>query len=126
MRTLSAGRTLTNREGHTWEGASSFYSLAMGPNGIPAILPGFTAGRFDMWGSKELLLAREPKINLSMFLAVGLGSENGVTIRVPTVMSETQITTYVEGLKSAFRQFYIDFLRDSTRTIRITTEEIAS
>lgn len=125
MRLVSGGTTRGDRDGFTW-GANRFYQLPMGANGIPTAFPGFSAGRFDLWGAKELLLSRAPAINLSFLLAVGLESEAGATIAVPTVISDTALTSYTEGLKSAVRQFYIDFLRDSTRTITITTEEVTS
>lgn len=88
--------------------------------GIPVQLQGFNAGRFDLWGSPELVLSRGPRFNLSWLLAEG--SENGVTVTIPTVMSDKLLTEYLEGLKSAFRQIYIDFLGDRTHTITITTE----
>jgi hypothetical protein len=124
MRLVSGGRTRTSSEnGLVWEG-HTYYSLPMGTNGIPTAFAGFTAGRFDLWGAKELLFNREPTINLSMLLAVGLG--DGVKIIVPTVISERTLIRFTEGFKSAVRQFYIDFLKESEITIRITTEEIRS
>lgn len=125
FRLLSNGRTRSESNGNRWSGAS-YYVVEYGPNGIPTALPGFTAGRFDMWGSRELLLRQAPLYNLSMLLAVGLGNENGVVVSVPTVISETTLNNYSEGFKSAVRQFYIDFLRESERTIRITTEELVA
>lgn len=129
MRLISAGRTREGRDGNIWTDANgrgvNYYAVEMGANGIPIALPGFTGGHFGLWGSRELILTRPAAtINLSMLLAVGLGA--GVTVRVATVISEKNLDSFLESFKSAIRQFYIDFLRDSTRHIRLTTEEITA
>lgn len=123
MKLISNGRTRSEHNGNAW-GGNTFYQVEFGTNGIPVALPGYTSGRFDMWGSKELLLTpRSPSFNLSPLLAVGL--KDGVNIRIPTVISEPHLNQYLDGLKAAVRQFYIDFLKDSTKNIRITTEEFS-
>lgn len=124
MKVISQGRVLQERDNLRWGHAPGYYAVDFGANGIPAFFPGFTSGRFDLWGSRELLLApRNPPLNLSMLLAVGLGS--GITIKIPTVISDPQLKQYMDGLAAAVRQFYIDFLKESTRNIRITTEEFS-
>lgn len=124
MRLISSERIRRDNNGNVWDG-NTFYQVDMGSNGIPVSLPGYTSGRFDMWGSRELLLSpRTPNLNLSMLLAVGL--KDGVNIRIPTVISETQLKLYLDGLKGAVRQFYIDFLKESTKNIRIITEEFCT
>lgn len=121
MKVVSGGRTRgpTDQE-HRW-GMLHHYLLDMGANGIPTCFPGFGSGRFDMWGSRELLLPRAPNVNLSPLLAVGL--EKGVTIPVVTVMSNAQLQKYTEGLQTAINQFYVDFLRNDEVNIRITVEQ---
>lgn len=124
MKLISSGRTRRDFNGQIWEG-NSFYHPEFGGNGIPVMLPGFTSGRFDMWGSKELLLSpRTPSFNLSLLLAVGLAS--GVNVKIPTVISDNHLKMYLQGLESAVRQLYIDFLKESTKNIRIYTEEFTS
>lgn len=120
MKLVSGGRTRADRDGRIWKD-HSYYALEMGGNGIPIAFPGFSAGRFDMWGEKELLLNKSPSVNLAPLLVVGLGK--GVVINIPTVISETQLQLYVKGLQAAVRQFFIDFLKESEKNIRITTEE---
>lgn len=125
MKVVSLGRTAKERKGTEWGVGAGYYVLDMGTSGIPAAFPGFSAGRFDMWGSRELLLTpRLPSLNLSMLLAVGLGEE--VVVRIPTVMSESQLKVFTDAFESAIRQFYIDFLKESVKNIRIYTEEFQS
>lgn len=123
---LSDDRKVTHRPaaGVPGWGNVQYYQLEMGPNGIPILLTGYNKGRFDLWGHRELVHTRQPPFNLSMLLAVGLGE--GVTITIPTVMSNTQLQAFLDGLKAGARQFYIDYLVERTRTIRITTEETES
>lgn len=124
MKVISGGHIQKENASAKWNHEPGYYALNFGSNGIPVEFPGFTAGRFDMWGARELLLApRNPPLNLSMFTAVGLGS--GISIKIPTVISEPQLKQYTDGLASACRQFYIDFLKESTKNIRITTEEFS-
>lgn len=103
------------------------YLPEMTENGIPRGLPGFSHGRFDMWGSRELSLApRTPHFNFSILLAQGLGSEEGVCIRIPTVISKAALEQYVAGLNAGVRQLYIDYLKESTTNIRIYTEQFVT
>lgn len=120
MRLISGGETRVDCDGRVWKG-HSFYRLEMGANGIPTAFPGFSAGRFDTWGTKELLFNKSPSINLAPLLAVGLAK--GVIIHIPTVISQKQLDLYVAQLQVAVRQFFIDFLKESEKNIRITTEE---
>lgn len=103
------------------------YLPEMTENGIPRGLPGFSHGRFDMWGSKELILSpRNPRLNFSMLLAHGLGSAEGVKLLIPTVISQAALDSFVEGLNAGVRQLYIDYLKESTTNIRIYTEQFVT
>ena len=125
FRLLSDGRSSSPRASTTnpgWGPGIARYELEMAANGIPVALAGYNKGRFDLWGHRELIHSRAPSFNLAPLLAVGLGT--GVTLTVPTVMSNTQMAQYLDGLKIAVRQFFIDYLADRTRSIRLTTEEV--
>lgn len=103
-------------------GNTRHYLPEFADNGIPKALPGFSLGRFDMWGQRELLCLRNPRFNLSILLAVGLGSEEGMSLVIPTVISPKSLEDYVEGLNASVRQLYIDFLKESTTNIHIITD----
>jgi hypothetical protein len=125
MKALSREQTIlarntdsTNRDG--WGPGHRLYQVECGPNGSLLVLPAFNLGRFDQWGSRRLVFDNNPRYNLTPLLTVGL--ETGVNIRINTVISDTQLNEYLEGIKSAARQFYIDYLRDSQTTVTITTE----
>jgi hypothetical protein len=109
------------------EGAYSglrHYRMPVNGAGVPTGLPGFTLGRFDMWGSRELILSPNRVLNLSILTAVGLGE--GVTISIPTVMSRRQRDEYCQQLSNAVLQIYTDYIRETTHTITITAQtEIA-
>ncbi len=47
----------------------------------------------------------------------------GVTLKVPTVISDPQLKQFMDSLASAARQFYVDFLKESTKNIRITVKK---
>jgi hypothetical protein len=85
-------------------------------------LAGFTHGRFDLWGNPELVHSRGPRLNLSILTAVGIDTDDGARVTIPTVVSDKMLTDYLEGLKAAMRQLYIDYIGDRTHTIIITCE----
>lgn len=107
-----------------WTGASRIYDVGLVENGIPRKMVGFNLGRFDMWGSAELITARGPRFNLSPLLAVGTGNADGAVITIPTVASDKQLTEYLEGVKTALQQIYVDYLAERTHRIKITTEHM--
>lgn len=110
----------------TYTGATHRYAMELIENGIPRQLVGFGSGRFDLWGSPELLHGRGPRLNLSLLTAVGMSQPEGVSVLIPTVCSDKLLTEYAEGLKSAIRQLYVDYIGDRTHTIVITSEHVIS
>lgn len=109
-----------------YAGATRRYALELVENGIPRQLAGFNHGRFDLWGCPELVHSRGPRLNLSILTAVGIDGENGAQVTIPTVVSDKLLTEYLEGLKAAMRQLYIDYIGDRTHTIIITCEHSIS
>lgn len=112
---LSGGQTAPAVE--TYSGLRH-YRCPVNTAGIPAGLPGFSLGRFDMWGNRELILGAGRGLNLSLLTAVGLSE--GVTITVPTVMSRRQRDEYCQNLSNAVLQLYTDYIRETTHTITLT------
>lgn len=110
----------------TYSGAIRRYQLSLVENGIPRQLVGFMNGRFDLWGSPELVHSRGPRLNLSLLTAVGIENTDGVSVLVPTVVSDKLLQEYLEGVKGAIRQLYIDYIGDRTHTIIITSEHVIS
>lgn len=110
----------------SYSGATRRYELDLVENGIPRQLVGFSGGRFDLWGSPELVHTRGPRLNLSILTAVGIDSDAGAAIMIPTIVSEKLLLEYTEGLKSAIRQLYIDYIGDRTHVITITCEHSIS
>jgi hypothetical protein len=109
-----------------YTGATHKYQLELIENGIPKQFMGFANGRFDLWGSPELVHSRGPKLNLSLLTAVGIANPEGVSVTIPTVCSDKLLTEYAEGLKSAIRQLYVDYIGNRTHTIIITSEHVLS
>lgn len=109
-----------------YAGATRRYALDIKDNGIPGQLAGFTHGRFDLWGCPELVHSRGPRLNLSILTAVGIDGADGARVTIPTVVSDKMLTDYLEGLKAAIRQLYIDYIGDRTHTIIITCEHTIS
>lgn len=105
-----------------YSGATHRYELPLVENGIPRQLAGFSAGRFDLWGSPELILNRGPRLNLSFLTAVGTDIPEGASIVIPTVVSDKLLTEFLEGVQGAIRQLYIDYIADRRHTINIVSE----
>lgn len=110
----------------SYTGATRRYQLELVENGIPRLLTGFSHGRFDLWGCAELIHSRGPKFNLALLTAVGSGDKDGVSVTIPTVISDKMLTEYTEGLKASIRQLYIDYIGDRTHHIIITSEHVIS
>lgn len=109
-----------------YTGPTHRYTLPLVENGIPRQLAGFSLGRFDMWGNPELLCSRGPKLNLSFLTALGMDSSDGVSITIPTVVSDKLLTEFLEGVQSAIRQLYIDYIAERRHSITITSEHATS
>lgn len=105
-----------------YTGVSERYRLDLVENGIPAQLSGFSHGRFDLWGSPEMVHTRGPRLNLSLLTAIGMDDTDGATISIPTVLSDKQLTDYLNGVRSAILQLHIDYIADRVHTMNITCE----
>lgn len=105
-----------------YTGVSERYRLDLVENGIPTQLSGFSHGRFDLWGSPEMVHTRGPRLNLSLLTAVGMDDTEGATISIPTVLSDKQLTDYLNGVRSAILQLHIDYIADRVHTMNITCE----
>lgn len=103
-----------------YSGATRRYTLPLVENGIPRQLNGFNCGRFDLWGNQELVHSRGPRLNLSPLTAVGISE--GISIMIPTVVSDKLLQEYTQGVQQAVRQIYIDYIADRRHTITITSE----